>query len=368
MGNRRKFIKDIGATALFGALIDPLSAFSKESPASEESGAGLSTPIKYTDIKGDSQKLERILPKSLQKGSIIAIASPASPVSAWNMSAAIKTLTSLGYKVEVGPIAKKQKNEHKYFSASDDDRADEFMEFIKREDVDAIMCGRGGYGVMRILRMLDYEAIKANPKIIVGFSDITALLSAIHAQTGMVTFHGPVACSSFDKFTTTSFVSAVDKSKFNESGSIKIDELIAINKGKADGIIQGGNLRLIASTLGTPYEINTDGAILFLEDVSEHAYEIDRMLTQLMLAGKFDNIKAVVLGKFKKLNVRKSFYPNRAMTILEVITEIFKPLGVPCVYDFPFGHITSKLTLPIGVAATIDADKKTFQITEPAVI
>lgn len=368
MENRRKFLKNIGVAALIGSIGSPLSALSKENTAMAESSGSASTPITYPNQKGGSLNIERILPQGLQKGSKIAIASPASPISAWNLTSAVRTLTSLGYQVEIGSIAKNQKNDNRYFSASDDERADEFMKFIERSDIDAIMCGRGGYGVMRILRKLDYEIIKNNPKIVIGFSDITALLNAIYAQTGIVTFHGPVAGTSFDAFTTKNMTAVIDKNGFVEGNSTVIPELVTINKGKAEGVIQGGNLRLIASTLGTPYEIDTKDSILFLEDVSEHAYEIDRMLTQLLIAGKLDSVKAVVFGKFSNLNVRKSFYPNRAMTILEVINEIFKPLDVPCVYNFPFGHTSSKMTLPLGIAAQIDSETKTFQILEPAVV
>lgn len=364
MNNRRAFVKTIGATALLAAT-GRLSAKDDISASFSETG----NKISYDAQTGESHfSPTRILPNGLKKGDTIGIVSPASPVSAWNLSTAVNTLNKLGYKVEIGPIAKNQKNEHRYFAASDEERAAELMDYFKREDIAAILTGRGGYGVMRILHKLDYDVIKANPKIIMGFSDITALLNAIYKQTGLVTYHGPVASTSFDAFTVQNMNAVLVKDAFSMEYSVNIPEMSVINKGIAEGFIQCGNLRMIASTMGTPYEIDTTDSILFLEDVSEHAYEIDRMLTQLLIAGKLDKCKGVVFGNFKNLNVRKSFFPNRAMTIAEVINEIFKPMNIPVAIGFPFGHTTSKMTLPIGIMASINTATKQFKILEKAVV
>ncbi len=355
MKNRRDFIKQLASGAIALGAASNLTARTLEF----EPFKGLEQKI-----NGNEQIRNIILPPALKSGSLIAIASPASPVSAWNLSNTVNILKKQGFTVEIGRIAKNQKNDNNYFAASDQERADELMQFFECPEISAIMCARGGYGVMRVLDKLDYNVIKKNPKIIIGFSDITALLNAIYAKCSLVAFHGPVAVSSWNDFSLSSFKKTLT---VGELFSAKIDEMQVINDGIAEGVIQGGNLRIISSTMGTPYEIQTDGAILFLEDVSEHAYEIDRMLSQLLLAGKMKNIKGIVFGKFKNLHTRKSFYPNRGKTIFEVINEICKPLGVPLVYEFPFGHITNKITLPIGIKARIDTKSKTFSLLEQAV-
>ncbi len=355
MKNRREFIKQFASGVFAFGAASSLMARSLEF-----------VPFKGSELEINTidQPKDKILPPALQKGSLIAIASPASPVSAWNISGTVKLLQNQGYSVEIGRIAKNQKNDNNYLAASDQERTDELMEFFERPDVSAIMCGRGGYGVMRILDKLDYNFIRNNPKIVVGFSDITALINAIYAKSSLVAFYGPVAVSSWQDFTLNSFKKTLS---LGELFSAKIDDMQVINEGVAEGLVQGGNLRIISSTLGTPYEIQTDGSVLFLEDVSEHAYEIDRMLTQLVLAGKMKNVTGIVFGKFKNLHARKSFYPNRGKTIFEVINEVCKPLGVPLVYDFPFGHIANKITLPIGIKARIDTTAKTFSLLEHAV-
>jgi muramoyltetrapeptide carboxypeptidase len=239
------------------------------------------------------------------------------------------------------------------------------MSYIQNPEVDGIIAARGGYGVMRLLNNIDFDLIRKNPKIIIGFSDITALLNAIYNETGLITFHGPVASVQFSEITRHSFKSELMNKDIQSKSTF--NELLVINEGKASGKICGGNLTMIVSMLGTKYEIDTRGKILMLEEVSEHAYQIDRMLNQLIIAGKIKEAAAVVFGKFKNLNVRKPFFPNRGYTILEVIKQLIKPTGVPAVIGLPFGHTTDKLTLPIGIKAVIDTEKKSFQISEKGV-
>jgi len=357
MFNRRNFLKYLGLGSI--SLSVTKNIFARIDGLDPIKGNG------NQNSQLTPSETQRILPRALKDGSLVAIASPASPVSAWNLANTVNLLKKNGFKVEIGPIAKNQNNKNHYLAATDEARATELMQFFERQDVDAIICARGGYGSMRILDKLDYEIIKRNPKILIGFSDLTALLNAVYAKTNIVCFHGPVGVSTIDDFSLNSLKSVITKKE--TLFSAKLDEMKVINEGTCEGFIQGGNLRMISSTLGTPYEIQSDDAILFLEDVSEHAYEIDRMIMQLLLAGKMKNIRGIVFGKFKNLNVRKSFYPNRGKTIHEVINELCKPLGIPLVYDFPFGHVSSKVTLPIGIKARIDTNKKSFEILESAV-
>jgi muramoyltetrapeptide carboxypeptidase len=311
----------------------------------------------------DSQPNQKniIIPKRLKEGSKVAITAPASPTSMGEIAHGIKTFKSLACEVVVGDTITKQKNNHRYFSGTENQRIDELMSFIQDESIDAIICGRGGYGVMRILDKIDYEIIRNNPKIILGFSDITALLNSIYAKSGVVSYHGPVASSSFNSYTISNIK---DVFFTNENLRFKDNNAISLNSGVAEGRLVGGNLQMIVSTLGTPYEIDTTDSILFLEDVGEHPYKIDRMLTQLKLAGKLDTCNGFVFGIFKDLNERKPFYPNYSYTLKEVVEQLIVPFNKPVLMNMPIGHIENKLTLPIGINSVINSDSKYIELIE----
>jgi muramoyltetrapeptide carboxypeptidase len=325
----------------------------------------------------DSKVVPRlnILPPALKKGSVVAITAPASGINLGEIQDGIEALKANGCEVVVGKAIYKK---YGYLSAPDQERAAELMEFIERPDINCILCARGGYGVMRILPMLDFAAIKKNPKIIVGYSDITALLIAIYNQTKIVTFHGPVASSTFDTFTLDYFLKTLFIPKSTENtGKISSlafppitfsdSRLITLTGGTARGNLVGGNLAMIVSTLGTPYEVDTKGAIFFLEEVSEEPYKIDRMLTQLWLAGKFQHCAGIALGQFKNCEATSKSGFDISFTLQQVLESRIQTLGIPSVYGLPFGHVKSKMTLPIGVQAELNATDKTFTIIEPSV-
>lgn len=313
-------------------------------------------------IKANEVNYNKIIPKGLKKGGKIAITSPASTTNMWEISSTINTYKKLGCEVVIGNTIRQQKNQYRYFSAPDEHRANEFMEFILDKSIDAIICGRGGYGTGRILRMLNYEDIKHNPKIIIGFSDITLLLLAIYKMTGLVTYHGPVATINLNNFTLNHLQNAIfAKEKYEV---INIPNIQIINDGIVEGEITGGNLTMITSSLGTPYEIDTTNKLLFIEDVAENTYQIDRMLTQLYNANKLQNASAFIFNSFKNINIRRPFYPNKGYTIKEVIEQIVKPLNKPLIYGFEFGHENNMITLPIGLKSKLDTKNKTFQFIE----
>lgn len=315
-----------------------------------------------------------ILPPALREGARVGIVAPASGVSHGEISDGVHALESFGCKVEVSKFISKNFG---YLSCKDEERAAEFMHFIERKDIDAILCARGGYGVMRILPMLDYNVIRQNPKIIIGFSDITALLNAIYLQSKVVTFHGPVASSTFDSFTreyfyktlfTTSAVGQIAESQEFDSIEFSEQRLTTLGKGgTARGRLVGGNLSLVTSTLGTPYEIQTKGNILFLEEVSEEPYKIDRMLTQLWLAGKLQEASAIALGRFRKCEKIANPSFSVSFSLEEVLRSRIASLGVPAVYGLPIGHIRSKMTVPIGTMSELDADEGRLTLLEPSV-
>lgn len=314
-----------------------------------------------------------LLPHALRKGSKVGIVAPASGVTMREIEEGIGALQHWGCKIELGKAIRRGNG---YLAASDEERADEFMEFITRPDIDALLCARGGYGVMRILPMLDFDIIRRNPKIIVGYSDITALVNAVYNKSGVVAFHGPVASSAFNNFTKEYFYNTLFTSTplgeiadSQEFDAINFSEsrLKVLHEGVCQGRLVGGNLTLVVSTLGTPYEINTTNAILFLEEISEEPYRIDRMLTQLWLAGKLQTCKGIALGRFKNCDGISNPGFKVSVPLENVLRERIASLGIPAVYGLPIGHVRSKMTVPIGTLAELNATKGTLSLLEPSV-
>jgi len=257
-----------------------------------------------------------------------------------------------------------------YLSGTDEIRARDVNAMFADPQVDAIVCTRGGYGTMRMLDMLDYDVIRANPKIFLGFSDITALHIAFLEKCGLVTFHGPMAtrwsAEFSDGFTKESLFSAVGcalpMGELRNTPQYRRRE--TVNPGCAEGMLVGGNLSLIAGTIGTPYELNVKDRILFIEEIGEHTYCVDRMLTQLRLVGKFDDCAGVVFGDFCDCRVE---YPEFGLTLEKVIRDIVAPSGKPVFTGLQAGHLSPKLTLPLGVRCRMNAQACTLTVLEAAV-
>lgn len=311
-----------------------------------------------------SNKRTLSLPPGLKRGSRIGIACPASGISPKEL----RDFEQVCFQEGLVPVLGRNitKN-HGYLSAPDQDRADELMAFIEDPTIDAIMCARGGYGVMRILPMLDYKSIRQARKSIVGFSDITALLVAVNQLSGMVTFHGPVATSTFDSFTREAFRGVLMPQQPSSPFSYSDAKMMCLSNGIGRGRLTGGNLTVVTSTLGTNYEIDTDGAILFLEEINEEPYQIDRMLTQLWLAGKLQTCAGIAFGNFRNCEARGKSISQPSLTLLQVLKDRTASLGVPVVYGMPFGHVKSKLTIPLGIQAELDASNKSMRFLSEAV-
>lgn len=341
---RRSFVTSIASTA-----------------AALAAGAAVPSPGR----SGSGTTMARVLPRGIRAGSTVGIVCPASGATAQDVADFAALCRDWGVKVKLGKNISRRSG---YLSAPDEDRASELMGFIEDPEVDAVICARGGYGVMRILPMLDFTAIRQAGKIIMGFSDITALLIAAHQLSGIVTFHGPVASSTFDPFTVQSLQEVV----LTESGSslttFSNTRLTVIGEGTAQGRLTGGNLALVVSTLGTKFEIDTTDAILFLEEVNEEPFRVDRMLTQLWLAGKLQAARAIALGNFRDCEARGTSISGPSFSLSQVFEERLASLGIPVVYGLPFGHVKSKLTLPLGVNAELNASARTFRVLEPAVV
>lgn len=307
----------------------------------------------------------KIKPKALKAGDTVAISSPAGAV--WD-EVQIETFTNIlkgfGFNVIHG---KTLKEKFGYFAGTDDLRATEINELFANKNVKGIFCMKGGWGCARILDKIDYELIEKNPKVLIGFSDITTLLIAITVKTGLVTFHGPVGNSGWNDFTKSVFSNVVMTPKafeFPENPPTENTPMV-INPGKASGDLVGGNLTVLSALMGSTYLPDWKNKILFLEEAKEEPYSIDRMLTQLKLCGVLNSISGFVFGKCAKCLAEE---PMKAFTFNEVINQHIKPLGIPAFYGAMIGHIENKLTVPVGISATMDADKGIITLTENSVI
>lgn len=303
------------------------------------------------------------LPKRLKKGDTIGICAPSGPLRRNEEAAEFTTiLHQMGFKVMVG-LHSFEKNG--YFAGTDEQRATDFNDFIKEDSVDGIFFLRGGWGCARILPYVDFENIQNNPKVIMGFSDATSLLNAITEKTGVITFHGPSGNSSWNDYSKNYIrrvLMEVDPVHYkNQEGDHAI---LTLTGGMAKGILLGGNLSVLTSMIGTPYFPTVDGGLLFLEEVGEEPYRIDRMLTQLQQAGIFDRCAGIILGNFRKCTAEE---PERSFTLEQVFGQHFNDFGKPVYYGAQIGHTVNKWTVPIGVPAIMDADKGEVQLVGRAV-
>lgn len=302
-------------------------------------------------------------PPKLKPGDTIGIVGPASPMMTERLTNGIQYLQNRGFQIKLGEHIH---DVHGYLAGRDDDRVRDLNQMFLDDEVAAIFCTRGGYGAPRILPGVDYEAIRRRPKILVGYSDITALQLAMFKKTGLVTFSGPMVAvemgKGIDPITEAHFWKVLTEPITGSQMRVKSTSGFCLRPGKARGRLLGGCLSLIASLLGTPFLPDFRGAILFLEDVGEEPYRIDRMLAQLKLAGILNEVNGIVFGQFPEC-VPRSSAPS--LNLSEVIAEMTADLRVPILIDFPYGHIDEKYTLPIGVEAALDADAGVLEIVEP---
>jgi muramoyltetrapeptide carboxypeptidase len=309
--------------------------------------------------------LPRIKPPALQPGDTIGIIAPASNIKRELLESGCGALRRLGYKPFYFDSILEQEL---YFAGSAERRVKELEEMFVRPEVRAIICARGGYGTNYLLEKIDLHKIKSYPKIFVGASDVTTLLTHLADALGLVTFHGPMATKSFSEPNGIDLHSWRNATEGARDWAFDLGAqsgITALAGGAAQGILYGGCLSLLVASLGTPYEIQTDGCILFMEDVAEKPYQIDRMLMQLKLAGKLDGIRGVIFGEM--LDCIQN--ANQGYTLQDVVKRIVGPLGVPVIYGLRSGHVSREnLTLPIGVQAELQVSdtRASFKILEPA--
>src|SRR5580700_532568 len=311
----------------------------------------------------------RIKPPALRQGDTVGIVAPASHVSRGDLQAGCEALRRVGYKpFYFDSILDRDL----YFAGSVQRRARELEEMFSRDEVRAVVCARGGYGANHLLPVLDFEKVRAHPKIIVGYSDPTALLTYCSDALGLVTFHGPMVAKDWGHdggVDMASWLAALADAAPWQPNLPAGSGASGLVDGMADGILYGGCLSILVASLGTPYEIKTAGTILFLEDLAEKPYRIDRMLMQLKLAGKLANVRGIVFGEM--LDCRQTAKAeNQGYTLEEVVLRIVGDLGVPVAYGVRSGHVTAgNITLPIGVRAnlTVRGGQVILKILESAV-
>ncbi|BAY49899.1 peptidase U61 LD-carboxypeptidase A [Scytonema sp. HK-05] len=312
-------------------------------------------------------------PKRLQPGSVVGIVSPAGATFIREeLNIVIDAVKGLGLVPRLAPHLLER---YGYLAGKDKDRAADINQFFSDSSVAAILPIRGGWGCSRMLPYLDYQRIRQNPKILVGFSDITALILGLNAQTNLVTFHGPNGLSSWRTTQTDYFRRVLFSGETvtfqNQKDGDDSDRLMqvkyrvqTITSGKAKGRLIGGNLSVLSAIVGSPYLPNLNGAILFLEDTHENIYRIDRMMTHLKIAGLFDKLAGFVFGQCSDCSPDADY---ASLTLEEVLWDHIKPLGIPAYNGAMIGHIENVLTLPIGLQVEIDADAGTIRMLEPAV-
>lgn len=297
-----------------------------------------------------------IKPSKLKPGDTVGVISPAGAVSPSDLEAGLHFLRTNGFTVRVAPHVY---DRWEYLAGKDEDRLSDLENVFQDPDIKAIFCSRGGYGSMRLLDRIDYDLIRKNPKIIVGYSDVTALLAAIYKKTGLVTFHGPMV-KGFSSLPEKAWGNLARMMSSEQPPSFIPMEGYPLRGGNATGLIMGGNLSLICRLLGTPFMPSLAGCILFLEDRGEETYRLDRMLTHLALAGSLEGLKGLIVGQFIDC--------GDPAAINRLIKERFAPMNIPMAAGFPLGHGPENTTLPLGIPAELDTEEMTLSFLESSVV
>lgn len=316
-----------------------------------------------------------VKPSRLHRGDTIGLIAPGWFITEKQLQESINQIEQLGF---VPLYTKRILGKYGYFSGTDEQRAADLNEMFSNSSVKGIICANGGYGCTRILNLIDYQAIKENPKVIMGYSDVTALLNAIHQKTKLVTFHGPISRTVKSAYSA----SQLEKVLIDPEKKLRIENYkkylelatdrpeysrYTITSGSAKGELVGGNLTLIISMIGTAYQLDFTDKIVFIEDIGEEPYRIDRMLTQLIETGELQKASGIVFGILRGCEKSDQSKAPNSFTLREVIEERIKPLNIPAVYGLSFGHLYNNFTIPIGIKAKLDADNMSIQLLEKAV-
>jgi muramoyltetrapeptide carboxypeptidase len=293
-------------------------------------------------------------PKAVRAGSVIGVVAPASPVREEFIDQGVAELERLGFRTRLG---KRLYHRRRYTAGTASDRLQDWIELWGDPDVSALFCARGGYGSMDLLSQLSPESARENPKVVLGSSDVTALLAFLMSGAGLLSFYGPmvaqqIARGDYDPGNLLMVLGSVEA-----PGKIAVETTVPLHHGAAEGPLLGGCLSIVAALAGTRFLPSFEGAILFLEDTQTKPYQIDRMLTQLRLAGLLDGVRGLVFGEMPGCEQ----HPEQGYTLQEMLRDWTSHLHVPVLFGFPSGHTRSKgLTLPLGARVRLDADGLTL--------
>lgn len=302
-----------------------------------------------------------IFPEKLKKGDTIGILAPSSPVTKEEASSCKALVEEMGYKVKMASCV--CRSIHGYSAGTGEERAKDLMEMFACKEIKAIWCIRGGDTSSHLMDKIDFEIIRQNPKIFVGYSDVTNLHVNINQRCNLVTFHGPMVKSNmlknFDDFTRESFEKALNMEKELILDNPKGEDFKVMVEGQAEGVIIGGNLSLITSMIGTPYEIDTKGKILFIEDVDEPVRKLDRMMYQLKYSKKLDEAEGIIFGDFTDC-VNKA---DKSYDVVEMLKDLLVDYKKPVMYNIKSGHCHPMSTIPLGTKCIMDTESKTIKFT-----
>ncbi len=321
----------------------------------------------------NSQKSKKLIkPKRIKQGDTIGVIAPSSGLPAEDFDKAVQNLSDLGFKIKIGKYARARNG---FLAGTDKERIEDLHWAFSDSEIKAVWCVRGGYGASRILPAIDYNLIRKNPKIFIGYSDITAPHLAIFQNTGLVTFHGPVGTSNYSDYTKNHVLNPlmnptekykIELSEYNKTQPSNLFKTEIITKGKASGELIGGNLSLLSAMAGTPFALkNLKGKILFIEDIGEQPYRVDRMLTQIRQSVDLKSLSGIALGVFEDCNPRD---PKTSQSLIEVLKDRLGDLGIPVIYGLSFGHIRDQFTLPLGIKAELDTHNATMTFLETCVV
>lgn len=332
-------------------------------------GSSAIAPIIYNNNTNTSMK-KCLKPKSLAPGDTIGLITPSSSITEAKLKKAIANMKMLGLKVKLG---KHIKAINGYLAGTDEQRLEDLHNMFADDEVDGIWCIRGGYGVGRILPKINYKLIKKNPKVLIGYSDITALLLAIYQETGLIGFHGPLASSDFTDYSVKHLKGVLMNPQMSytighamdsDDSKDKAYHSKVIRAGKAKGELTGGNLTLLAAAVGTDFQPKFKNKLVFIEDIGERPYRLDRMFTQILQGTDLEKSAGIILGVFEDCEAKES---DRSLSLMEMFEDRLGHLNMPIIYGLSFGHIKNHMTLPVGIEAEMDTAKRTIKLKSQAV-
>ncbi len=332
--------------------------------------AGSTVPPFFYGNNSNEFMKKCIKPKQLTPGDTIGLITPSSSITEAKLLLAKKNIQDLGFKVKLG---KHINAINGYLAGTDEQRLEDLHDMFADDEVDGIWCIRGGYGVGRILPNINYKLIRKNPKALIGYSDITALLLAIYQKSGLIGFHGPVAASTWTDYTirhikgvlmNPTMPYTIEYADDNDTIEDISYRTKVIKSGKAKGELTGGNLSLLSAMAGTDFKWKVKNKIVFIEDIGEKPYRIDRMLTQLLQSSDLDKAAGIALGVFAGCQAKEG---DRSLSLMEMFEDRLGHLDMPIIYGLSFGHIKNNITIPIGVEAEMDTASRSLRLLEMGV-